>query len=55
MQSMMTDLGLRAPVRVWTDCNVAKALASRRGFGKNRHVELKFLCLQKVIKSGCEN
>ena len=29
MQSMMTDLGLSARVRVWTDCNAAKAIAWR--------------------------
>ena len=33
----------RAQVRVWTDCNAAKAIASRRGLGKTRHVELKYL------------
>ena len=32
MQSMMTDLVMSAQVRVWTDSNVAKATASRRGF-----------------------
>ena len=36
---MMTDLGLSAQVRVWTDSNAAKAIASRRGLGKTRHVE----------------
>ena len=30
----------------------AKAIASRRGFGKTRHVELKFLWLQEVTTSG---
>ena len=30
MQSMMTDLGLSALVRVWTDSNAAKAVVSRR-------------------------
>ena len=52
MQSMMADLGLRAQVRVWTDSSAAKAIASRRGLGKTRHVELKYLLLQKVTKSG---
>ena len=36
MQSMMTDLGLSARVRVWTDSNAAKAIASRRGHGNTR-------------------
>ena len=43
----MTGLGLNAQVCVWTDSN-AKAIASRRGFGKTKHVELKCLWLQEV-------
>ena len=40
MQSMMTDF------------SEAKVIASRRGLGETRHVELKFLWLQEVTKSG---
>ena len=47
---MMSDLGLRAQVRVWTDSNAGKAIASRRGLGKTRHVELEFLWLHEVTK-----
>ena len=50
MQSMMTDLVMSGQVRVWTDSNAAQA--TRRGFGKTRHVELKCLWLQDVAKSG---
>ena len=52
MQTLMTDLGLSAQVRVWTDSNAAKTIVSRRGFGKTRDVEEKFLWLQEVTKSG---
>ena len=52
MQSMMADLGVTTHVRVWTDSNAAKAIASRRGLGKTRHVELRYLWLQDVTKSG---
>ena len=52
MQSMMTDLGLSARVRVWTDSNTDKANASRGGLGKTRFFELKYLWLQEVTKSG---
>ena len=31
MQSMMADLGVTTHVRIWTDSNAAKAIASRRG------------------------
>ena len=37
---------------VWTYSNAAKAIASRRGLGKTRHVELRCLWLQEVTKSG---
>ena len=47
MRSTMTDVGLSAQVRFWTDSNAAKAIASRRSFGKTRHVEMKFLWLQR--------
>ena len=52
MQSMMADLGVTTQVRVWTDSNAAKAIASRRGLGKTRHVELRYLWLQEMTKSG---
>ena len=52
MQSMMADLGVTTNVRVWTDSNAAKAIASRRGLGKTRHVVLRSLWLQDVTKSG---
>ena len=52
MQSMMADLGVTTHVRVWTDSNAVKAMVSRRGLGKTRHVELRYLWLQDVTKSG---
>ena len=45
MQSMMADLGVTTQVRVWTDSNASKAIASQRGLGKTRHVELRYLWL----------
>ena len=52
MQSMMTDLGLSARVRVWTDSNAAEAIVSRRGRGKSRLTEMNCLWLHEVTKSG---
>ena len=51
MQSMMADLGVTTKVRVWTDSNAAKTIASRRGLGKTRHVELRYLWLQEMTMS----
>ena len=36
MQSMMADLGVTTHVRIWTDSDAAKAIASRRGLGMTR-------------------
>ena len=51
MQLMMTDQGLGAWIREWTDPNAAKAIASRRGLGETRQKE-KYTWLQDVTKSG---
>eukprot|EP00974_Lingulodinium_polyedra_P067765 6559885-Lingulodinium_polyedra.AAC.1 len=47
VQSLLMDLGWQAKVKVLTDSTIAKAVASRRGLGKLRHVELKFLWVQE--------
>ena len=48
MQSWLSDLGLGADVRVWTDSNAAKAIASRRGWCKTGHNELGCLWVQSA-------
>jgi hypothetical protein len=52
MQSLAEDLGWKVQVRVWTDSSAAKAVANRRGLGKLRHVELKWLWMQDMVKEG---
>ena len=52
LQSLLQDLGWETGVKVWTDSSTAKAVAGRRGLGKLRHVELKFLWVQEVVRSG---
>ena len=49
---MAEDLGWKAEVRLWTDSSAAKAIGNRRGLGKLRHVELKWLWVQDVVKEG---
>ena len=43
MQSLAEELGWKAEVWLWTDSSAAKAVGNRRGLGKLRHVELKWL------------
>ena len=52
MQSLAEDLGWKMEVRVWTDSSGAKAVAGRRGLGRLRHVELKYLWVQDVVREG---
>ena len=50
MQALAEDLGWRVEVRLWTDSSSAKAVANLRGLGKLRHVELKCLWVQDMVK-----
>ena len=50
MQSVMRDLGWEMRVRLWVDSSAAKSIASRVGLGRIRHLEVKFLWLQEVVR-----
>ena len=52
MQALAEDLGWKGKVRMWTDSSAAKAVANRRGLGKLRYVELKWLWVQDMVKEG---
>ncbi len=52
MQALGEDLGWEMRLRVCTDSSAAKAVANRRGLGKLRHVELKWLWMQNMVKEG---
>ena len=52
MRSLLDDLGWEAGVRVHVDASAAKAMASRQGIGKVRHLEVRFLWLQEMVKQG---
>jgi hypothetical protein len=53
VQSMLGDLGVKDKrLRVKTDASVAKSLASRRGLGGIRHIEVNQLWLQEKVNKG---
>ena len=53
VQSMLADLGVKEKrLRVKTDASVAKSLASRRGLGGIRHIEVNQLWLQEKVNKG---
>jgi len=50
LQSIMKDLGWEAKIRLLVDSSAAKSIASRTGLGKLRHLEIKFLWLQEIVR-----
>ena len=50
--SLLADLGWKARPRVCLDAEAAKGIASRRGLGKMCHLEVRYLWLQEVVRSG---
>ena len=50
VQAMAHELGWTLKVRVWTDSSGAKSAVSKRGLGKMRHIELKYLWIQEAVQ-----
>ena len=53
MKSMLGELGIELNACcLCTDSSAAKSFASRRGLGKMRHIDVKHLWLQDLVKQG---
>ena len=52
IKSMMNDFGGDLKLRVSTDASAAKGIASRRGLGKVRHIDVAQLWVQDKVLSG---
>ena len=52
IKGLMMDMGLSMELRVNTDSSAAKSIASRRGCGKVRHLEVRELWLQDRVAKG---
>ena len=52
IQSVMGDLSVGVRLQVLTDSSAAKGIASRRGLGKVRHIEVNQLWVQEKVASG---
>ena len=50
MQAMINDLRGKANVIVLTDATTGKSMASRRGLGKVRHIEVAELWIQPAVR-----
>ena len=49
-QALMLDMGWVVGLQVWVDSTAAKAIASRVGLGKVRHMEVKYLWIQEGLR-----
>ena len=49
---MLRDLGVESGIDLYTDASAAKGIASRRGLGKVRYIELCELWLQDQVARG---
>ena len=49
-RSLMLDLGLNLPARVWTDSSAAMGICARQGLGKLRHIECHTLWVQQRLR-----
>ena len=52
VQSVLGDLSIGARLQVLTDSSAAKGIASRRGLGKIRHIEVNQLWIQEKVTNG---
>jgi hypothetical protein len=52
MKGLMADLGIEVEVQVNTDSSAAKSVASRRGAGRVRRIEVRELWVQDHIARG---
>ncbi len=52
VQAMLVDLGYQFNLKVITDASAAKAIASRQGLGKTRHIAVHYLWVQQRVKNG---
>ena len=50
VQALAEEVVWKMSVRVHTGSSAAKAVVSRRGLGKLRHIELKYLWVQELVQ-----
>ncbi len=52
MKGLLDDLGVKVKVQVNTDSSAAKSMASRRGAGRVRHIDVRELWVQDRVAEG---
>jgi hypothetical protein len=51
-RSLFADLGWSSQLQICMDAEAARAIASRQGIGKVRHLEVRYLWLQDRVRRG---
>ena len=51
-RSLLSDLGVTLPLRVWTDSTATIGICGRRGLGKLRHIGTHHLWIQGRVRDG---
>ena len=52
VRSLLRDLGVDVHLKLLTDASTGRAIASRRGLGKVRHIEVSHLWIQERVNTG---
>ena len=52
VQAMLRDMGFDFPLEIMTDATAAKGIASRRGLGRTRHIDVHYLWVQERVGNG---
>ena len=52
LRTLLADLGVDANIKILTDATTGKAIASKRGLGRVRHIDVSELWIQERVKSG---
>ena len=52
LKSLLTDLGVDLEIKMFTDATTGKAMATRRGLGKVRHIAVNELWIQEKVHRG---
>ena len=50
-RSLLQDLGVGLPLRVWTDSSATIGICSRQGLGKLRHIDTQTLWVQQRVRN----
>ena len=52
IEALARDLGWKAKIQILVDSSAARAIASRTGLGKTRHIEVRPLWIQEAVAQG---